>query len=186
MAVRFGFKNALIFNKWISSKREVMRGLKVKLAKFKKTWESKGKDPIEIVKLFMNAVLAHEKDQKNGGYMVSYLIPKEDCVRDNESPSGLMPNPRGVKYFLDQMGKKPNIVRSYCGGTPKNGYKIDASNISLNIKEKEISGNEAKIVIQSSGKDFPTPLTLKKDDRGYWRISGGISSLATGVKKSTG
>jgi len=161
-----------------------VRGLEMKLVEFRKTWETKGKNPIEVVKLFFDAVLAYEKDQNSGGYMVSYLIPEEDCVKSNESPSGLMPNPKGVKYFLDQMAKKPNVVRSYCGGTPKNGYKIDEGRISLKIKEKKISGNKAKIVIQSAGKDFPTPLALKKDSKGYWKLSGGISSIATGVKKS--
>lgn len=156
----------------------------MKLDEFQKTWETEGKNPVEIVKLFLNEVLAYEKDQESGGFMVSYLIPEEDCVENKASPSGFIPNPRGVKYFLDQMAKRPNVVRSYCGGTPENGYKIDEGRISLNIKEKKISGNKAKIVIQSAGKDFPTTLALKKDSKGYWKLSGGISSIATGVKKS--
>ena len=153
------------------------------LSQFKSVWEKEGKDPVKVIELFMQAVLEYEKDQEKGAYMISYLIPKDDCVENSDSPTGLVPNPRGAGYYLKQMLKDPNIVRSYVGGTPKNKYEIDEKNLKLKVVKKEIQGDRARIVIKSAGKDSPTPVKLRLED-GYWKIeSGSISSIATGVKK---
>ena len=151
------------------------------LKDFEKLWKTSAKDPVKVIELFMIAALEYEKDQKVGSYMVSYLIPKKECMEDARSPTGLVPYPNGVGYMLKQTLKNPNIVRSYIGGTPKNGYKIDPSDIKLTVVSKEINGDWAKVVIQSAGKDFPTPITLKMED-GNWKIYSGISSIATGVR----
>lgn len=151
------------------------------LKEFEKVWKRDGKDPVKVIRLFMEAMLVYEKNQKTGAYMISYLIPEDDCVKDSDSPTGLVPNPRGVGYSLKQMLKNPDIIRSYIGGTPGNEYKIDPKNLKLKVISKDISGNKAKVVIKSAGKDNPTPLTLKQEN-GYWKISAGISSIATGVR----
>jgi len=151
------------------------------LKEFEKLWKANANDPVKVIELFMSAMLVYEKNQRNGAYMISYLLPKDDCIKDRRSPTGLVPNPRGVGYMLNQMLKNPNIVRSYIGGTPENGYRVDPKSVKLNVVLKEISSNRAKVVIQSAGKDNPTPISLKIED-GCWKISSGISSIATGVK----
>jgi hypothetical protein len=40
---------------------------------------------------------------------------------------------------------------------------------------------ESKVFIQSGGKDNPSPVQLRKNDEGYWKIYE-YSSLYTGVK----
>jgi hypothetical protein len=41
---------------------------------------------------------------------------------------------------------------------------------------------ESKIFMQSGGKDNPTPVQLKKNKEGYWKLFN-ASSIATGVKR---
>ena len=44
------------------------------------------------------------------------------------------------------------------------------------------SDKVVKAIIQSTGKDFPTPVTLAKNKHGQWKVTE-FSSIATGCKK---
>ena len=114
--------------------------------------------------------------------MISYLLHPDRCIKDPNSPSGYRLNTSGVGFYIDQFMRKPAIVRSYLGGVPEKNYEIDESNIKLSIVSVDKSGDTARVVVKSSGKDFPTPVILKHTNDG-WKIYEGISSLATGVKK---
>ncbi len=144
-------------------------------------WNKAKSDPVKVIELFMRAILECEKNKKKGLIMLSYVLHTDRCVKSSESPSGFLPNPRGVGFYIDQMLRKPNIVRSYIGGAPENGYSIDESNIKITVVSAVVQGDEAKVIIKSSGKDFPTPIKLKFEE-GAWKIFEGVSSIATGVK----
>ena len=151
---------------------------------FTKLYYAKGTDPLETVKLFMIAVMECENDFDKGQRMVAYTIPRSSCMP--AGPKGeLIPYRGNVGFYLEEMVKNPNIIRSYLGGTPQNGYRVEKKDMHLQILSREIRGDEAKIIVKSGGKDFPTPITLILE-KGYWKIdTPSIGSIATGVKRVT-
>jgi len=149
---------------------------------FKKEFEEKGTDPEEVVLLYCIAALEYANGNDDGHYMATLTLPKNFCEKDSSSPSGFKLSIKGELYYLEQIRKRPNIIKSYLGGTPANNYEIDPDNLKLNVVEEAVEKDKAIIVIQSAGKDNNTPMQLKKNKHGYWKIFMGTSSIATGVK----
>ena len=148
---------------------------------FKKEFEEKAKDPRYTVFLYCIACLEYAKGNKDGEYMATLTLPKNDLNVSPGSPSGFT-LARTERYMLDQIKSRPRIIKSYLGGTPKNGYQIDEGNLELDIINDNIQDDRGSIIIQSAGKDNPTPLKLAKNNQGIWKITSGTSSIATGVK----
>jgi len=86
------------------------------------------------------------------------------------------------QYLLDHMKEDPNIPKSYLGGTTDNGYSSSYDNEIIALPQSKKGEKESKIFIQSGGKDNPTPVQLKKNKFGIWKLFN-TSSIATGVKK---
>ena len=149
---------------------------------FKAEFEEKGIDPRGTILYYLVAALEYALgNQKDGEAMATLTMPKDFSKEDKKSPSGLK-FLRTEKYYLDQIAQNPAIIGSYLGGTPSNGYTIDTNKLTISIIEQEIGEDEAKIIIQSAGKQNPTPIQLKKNVQGIWKIFRGTSSIATGVK----
>jgi len=53
----------------------------------------------------------------------------------------------------------------------------------MTVVSKKDHGKGVKIFIQSGGKDNPTPLQLRKNSSGQWKLTN-YSSVCTGVKKT--
>ncbi len=156
------------------------------LEAFQEVAKKEMKTPEGSAKMLVGALMIVEKDKKLASEMLTLLLSKNDLVEDKKSPTGFkIASP--IKRLVDNLGYKPNVARSYGGGTPKNGYQCDIEKIKLNIlKEKcVIEEDNAKLMIQSAGKDSPTPLKLAINNEGLWKISGSgnLSSMTTGVKK---
>ncbi len=167
--------------------RKVNKTLNKKIVKnfkeFKEIFDEKGKDPREVILLYCIAALEYASGNEDGKYMATLCLPTTFMQEDPGSPSGYTIDERGELYYLDQIKKRPQIIKSYLGGTPDNGYEIDEDNLSLNIVQEGIEKDQkALIILQSSGKDFNTPMELMKNKSGYWKIFKGTSSIATGVK----
>ena len=75
------------------------------------------------------------------------------------------------------------IPASYLGGTPANHYAADYNHTIATTLHKHGLNDEtnAKVFVQSGGKDFQSPVTLKRNNAGTWKITE-FSSLYTGVK----
>ncbi|MHA1380099.1 MAG: DUF6935 domain-containing protein [Candidatus Helarchaeota archaeon] len=177
-----GFKKIKLKSVNKTLKKKVVKDFK----EFKEIFDEKGKDPREVILLYCIAALEYANGNDDGKYMATLCIPTTFLRKDSGSPSGWTMDMKGELYYLDQIRKHPENVKSYLGGTPANGYQIDEDNLELNIiKEGIEKDKKALIVIQSAGKDFPTPIELKKNKHGYWKIFKGTSSIATGVKKTS-
>jgi hypothetical protein len=148
---------------------------------FKTRWEKNTKDPAQGVLFFLIAAYNHSKDPAKGEAMVTITMTKGSSVPDPKSPSGLKLY-QGDRTSLDNVDSMPGVVNSYLGGTPENGYKIDPSNIVMTVLGAGYSGNDGTVTIQSSGKDFSTPMNVSKDEQGRWRVSS-FAPFATSVKK---
>jgi hypothetical protein len=93
---------------------------------------------------------------------------------------------------MDQFSKraghgttKAPIPASYLGGTPANHYTPDYNTIIADdVTYKAVrtrTDTECKIFIRSGGKDNASPVVLKRNNAGMWKVFE-YSSLYTGVK----
>jgi hypothetical protein len=151
-------------------------------AKFKAQWESVAKDPAKSVLFFLIAASCHAKDPVKSEAMVTLVLAKGSSVPDPKSPSGLKLY-QGDRTSLDNVDALPGVINSYLGGTPENGYKIDPANLVMNVVSAAYSGNDGTVHIQSSGKDFATPMNVVKDEKGLWHVFS-FAPFATSVKPS--
>jgi hypothetical protein len=150
--------------------------------KFKTAWEKDAGKPENTIMYYLIAALNVEKDPKLADAMMSVVVSKKDCLEDKKSPSGLKLG-KSARYFIGQFKKNPRIAASYVGGTPKNGYKYKKSALTMTVTKKQKHGKGLKIFIDSGGKDFDTPLQLRENSSGQWKLVE-YSSVCTGVQKT--
>ena len=150
--------------------------------KFKKGWEKDAGKPEHAIMYYVIAALNVEKDPKLANAMMTVVVSKKDCVNSPSSPSGLKLG-KSAKYFVGQFKKNPRIARSYVGGTPENDYKITKSKLTMTVTKKQKHGKGLKIFIDSGGKDFDTPLQLRENSSGQYKLTE-YSSVCTGVQKT--
>ncbi|HDS09989.1 MAG TPA: hypothetical protein ENN73_07160 [Firmicutes bacterium] len=149
---------------------------------FKKEWESLATTEKGAIKMYLIAILEYLNENPDGGRMIGQCVPKGEF-----SPEG-KPTP-SHRFYLEQFGKvvkgtdfPGGIAASYLGGTPQNGYKYDYANEIVVIESSSKFGSEeSKVFVKSGGKDNPSPVTLKKNKDGFWKLFG-VSSLCTGVR----
>ncbi len=152
------------------------------LDEFKKQWEASAKTEKGAIKMYLIAVLEYLKDNPDGGKMIGQCLPKGDFTPEGK------PTP-SHRFYLEQFGKivkgtdfPGGIAASYLGGTPENKYSYDYANDIVVVESASRFGpDQSKVFVRSGGKDNPSPVTLKKNKDGYWKIIE-LSSLCTGVK----
>ena len=150
-------------------------------AELKTAYDSASGDADEVLLLFMNAVLLIEEDKDAGYAAVAYMSRTNDQKSDSKSPTGVMPT-QMASEGLRRVWEKPEIGRSYTGGSGSD-YKMSAPEVvELSIKEtREESSTRVKYFIWSSGKDNASPIALREEG-GRWYVDE-WSSIQTGVKK---
>ncbi|MHA1637653.1 MAG: DUF6935 domain-containing protein [Candidatus Thorarchaeota archaeon] len=151
--------------------------------KFKKAWEKDAGKPENTIMYYLIAALNVEKDPKLANAMMTILVSKKHCINSPSSPSGLKLG-KSAKYYIGQFKKNPRIARSYVGGTPANDYKFTKSKLTMTVTKTQKHGKGLKIFIDSGGKDFDTPLQLRENSSGQWKLME-YSSVCTGVQKTT-
>jgi len=161
---------------------KVTKKIITSFSKFKSEWEKDAKKPENTIMYYLIAALNIERDTDLADAMMTVVVSKKDCLKNGRSPSGLKLG-RSAKYFIGQFKKNPRIAASYVGGTPENGYKFKKSSLTMTVVKKQDHGKGLKIFIQSGGKDFSTPLQLRKNNSGQWKLTE-YSSVCTGVKKT--
>jgi hypothetical protein len=152
-------------------------------SKFRSAWEKDADKPENTIIYYIIAALNVERDPRLADAMMSLVVSKNDCIEDGGSPSGLKLG-RSAGYYIGQFQQNKNIARSYVGGTPENGYKINNSLLTMTVVSKQDAGKGVKIFIQSGGKDMTTPVQLAKNNNGQWKLTN-YSSICTGVKKTS-
>ncbi|TET10704.1 MAG: hypothetical protein E3J86_04905 [Candidatus Thorarchaeota archaeon] len=161
---------------------KITKSMITSFSKFKSAWEKDAGKPENTIMYYVIAALNIEKDPKLADAMMTVLVSKRDCMEDGGSPSGLKLG-RSAKYFIGQFKKNKNIARSYVGGTYKNEYKFSKSNLTMTVVKKQEHGKGLKIFIDSGGKDLNTPVQLRSNSSGQWKLTE-YSSICTGVRKT--
>ena len=77
----------------------------------------------------------------------------------------------------------PHVILSYLGGTPENGYYCSPPVEPQIVEEacEELSKDEAKIYVQSSGRKYASKILLRKNKDNQWKVFE-WSDLGIGVK----
>jgi len=118
--------------------------------------------------------------EKDAGMTV--VVSKRNSMESGSSPSGLKLG-KSAKYYIGQFKNNKNIARSYVGGTNTNSYKYSKSSLTMTVVRKEKQAKGLKFFIHSDGKDNPTPVYLRENSSGQWKLTN-YSSICTGVKKT--
>lgn len=149
--------------------------------KFKKSWEKTASDPAQSVFHLLIAAYNYCKDPKIGDPMATVVLSKKHNMKDTSSSSGLKLG-KTNRYLFTHMAEDINIVKSYLGGNYKEDYKFNEKRLAMSLLTFDSDGKYGKVVIQSGGKDFPTPVSVGKNKTGQWKILE-FSSIATGCRK---
>ena len=148
---------------------------------FKAEWEQNATDAAQTVLFFMIGAYHYAQgDTKKGEAMVTVVYPEKDLLKDPKSPSGFKLTNQD-RNFMDHLAEQPDIVNSYLGGTPGNGYQIDVNHLVLTVTHEGFDNDWGTVTVQSGGKDFSTPMNVGKDAEGRWKVLE-IAVMATGVK----
>jgi len=161
---------------------KVTKKMIISFPKFRTEWEKDAGKPENTIMYYLIAALNVEKDPDLADAMMTVVVSKKDCLEDKGSPSGLRLG-RSAKYFIGQFKGNKNIARSYVGGTPQNGYKIDNGKLTMTVTKTQEHGKGLKIFIDSGGKDLDTPVQLQQNNNGQWKLTE-YSSICTGVRKT--
>lgn len=154
---------------------------------FKSEWSKVAGDPIQSVLFFAIACYNYCLIDKNiGENMATVILASTFLLKNTSSPTGFKVNRAGDGYLLEHMRESPRIIQSYFGGSPENNYTVDPEKLDMHVVGKYEGKTqqgipEACITLNSGGKDFDTPLFLRKNNQGQWKMFG-FSSLATGVQ----
>ena len=151
-------------------------------SKFKSAWEKDSGKPENTIMYYLIAALNIEKNPDLADAMMTVVVSKKDCMDDGGSPSGLKLG-RSAKYFIGQFKKNKHIARSYVGGTPQNDYKFKKNKLIMTVTKKQEHGKGLKIFIDSGGKDLNTPVQLRSNSSGQWKLTE-YSSICTGIRKT--
>lgn len=164
-------------------KKKISGGMITDFKKFKASWEKNASDPAQSIFHFLIAAYNYSvKDKAIGDAMATVILSKKHNLDDPSSPSGLKLGPTN-KTLLKYMRNDTNIVKSYLGAEYKEDYKFNESKPKMAFLGFVPEGEKRlKAIIQSTGKDFPTPVGLAKNKHGQWKITE-FSSIATGCKK---
>ncbi|NVM27452.1 MAG: hypothetical protein HWN65_01310 [Candidatus Helarchaeota archaeon] len=147
------------------------------LSEFKKLWDKLGTTEEGAIKCYIIGAIEYVNGNDDGEKMCAMTIPKNYLNK-----KGLL-GP-SEKYLLTHMKEQPDTPKSYLGGTPENDYAYSYDNDLVVLENKSQRGEKSsKLFIQSGGKDFPTPVRLRKNKHGYWKLFS-TGSIATGVKET--
>ena len=146
------------------------------LSEFEKLWKKLGTTEEGATKCYIIGAIEYVNGNDEGEKMCAMTVPKN---RLNDK--GLLGPTE--KFRITHMKEDPDTPKSYLGGTPENEYKTYSYDNDLVVLENKSKRGEkkSKIFIQSGGKDFPTPVEMRKNKYGYWKLFS-TGSIATGVK----
>ena len=146
----------------------------------KDAYDAAAGDSDEVLLLFMNALLLIDEDQDAGYAAAAYMSRPNDQWQDPDGPTGVKPS-QMASEGMKRVAERPEVVRSYVGGTGS-GYKMaDPETLELTIEEtRELSDDSVKYFVRSAGKDNSSPVAMRREN-GRWYIDE-WSSIQGGVR----
>jgi hypothetical protein len=145
------------------------------LKRFKNLRKHYARKPLGAVKMFIIALLVHQKKTGKAQEMLTKMLDYRWLKKHKNKRSGYTIN-NTFKILLRQLRKKGGhqIIPSYVlGATPANKYQIDTDKkikINFAYPKNKIKLYRATIYLKSSGASQPRRLKLRRRGK-YWRIA---------------
>lgn len=138
-------------------------------AEIRDIWKSNCRgDPESAIEIYILGVILYETNKNEGEAACSLVLNDNITIIDKESKTIKLHINQKEKENLENLKKKPYVIRSYIK---------DPNKTKLFLRKKEVARSRAKILIKSNLKSSPASIFLVKDDAGYWKIIEGTSSL---------
>ncbi|MCR9143002.1 MAG: hypothetical protein NXI24_12180 [bacterium] len=132
--------------------------------------------------IFILAMMKFVEDPEVGEKFMTIALDRGNLKKSAKGYKGYRPG-NSLQYHLNRLRKLTHLPASYVAGTsPQNGYAAAAPyrfEFSRN-KYSEIKPTRIKVFVACSGASSPRPVTLRRNDRGVWKVAE-ASSLFVGV-----
>ncbi len=139
---------------------------------FVKLRNATAKTPEGGAAMLVVALLKFAEDPKLGETFLTIALHRSALAKSVSGYKGYRPG-NSIQYHMSRMKKKPYMPRAYIGGaTPENGYELPQSDLPITMRRNRFSEARegyVKVFVVCSGAASPRPVTLKQNDRGYWK-----------------
>ncbi len=122
--------------------------------------------------MFIVAMILFDQDQKLGTDALTIALDRANLREDMMGYKGFSPS-SSLQYHIDRFSRKSYWGRAYVEKTsPQNQYRLPTVPLKISLgrnRYSELSNGDIKIFIKCSGADDPRPITLRVNDKGYWK-----------------
>lgn len=135
--------------------------------------------------VYIAAMWLYTQNKTEGMKAIIVASHKQLLVESEKEGSykGFFPTPGYDQDIRNYFGPKPYIANSYFNNTkPEDNYKLP-SKLSMTFTRNaysEADNGDIKVFVKCSGAASPRPITLRKNDKGIWKVIN-YSSLFVGV-----
>lgn len=139
--------------------------------------------------VFVAAMLTCVKNRDLGIQFFTLILEKEKFIHETTHQphvKGYAPN-ASFMFYVEQLDKQPWIAPSYVQGTSAdNGYTLPTLPYTISTLTDKHSvieeGKWIKIFLECTGRDTARPISMKKNNKGIWKVNE-VSSLFVGITK---
>lgn len=136
--------------------------------------------------IFATALLIYAENEDLGRQVLTIAVDRGRLREGASGYKGWELQPQELRRLDERVRARPHLARSYVQGTsPERGYQLPEGPLSFEVSDNPHSGDLAagryKVFVASSGADSPRPVTLLRNNRGYWKATE-WSSLTSGVR----
>ena len=132
------------------------------------------------------ALFIYAEDQVLGEQALTVAVDRERLQEAADGYRGWQVRKRALQLIQRQILDSPYIPRSYFLGTsPENGYQLPGPPLRIECRSGPYSGDvdngTYRVFVTSSGAPSARPVTLHRNQRGFWKAYE-WSSLLLGVR----
>ncbi len=132
------------------------------------------------------ALLVFAQDQDLGRQCLTVAADRGRLQQGDQGYKGWQLSRRDLQRIQRQIQRQEYLPRSYIhDAAPENGYTIPTPPWTIECSDNPYSGDLAsgayKVFVACSGASTPRPVTLKRNDKGFWKASE-WSSLIVGIQ----
>jgi hypothetical protein len=132
------------------------------------------------------ALLAYGGNEELGRQCLTVAVDRGRLQEGDKGYKGWQLSVRDLERVRLQVRDKTYLPKSYINGaTPENGYTLPAPPYVVTCSDNPHSGDvdsgTYKVFVACSGASSPRPVTVKRNNKGFWKASE-WSSLLVGVK----
>ena len=138
-----------------------------------------------VIKYLVDCLYVYQQGDDDALGYFGYVLSKSFCNEDSSSPSGFTPTKRYESMIKRvREAKNTNCVLSTMGGSWEEDYKdVDPDDYDINFGKETKSGKNTKKFIKAGGRDNPFPVDIRENNKGQWKIMGGLSTMCMDVRR---